>query len=363
MRANTVIQLWVSVACFACGANETVDYCVEKGKIADPPVGCHGNTLSLLATATSSVQRYNDQVAWSEQTIALDESDVYWSDVNGRVLRTPKRGGETAELLPASACSIADVVVDDSYAYFGQNCRIEGDDSGFPVRGRVVRIDKSGSGELELASFDRTEIRFLQVVDGSVYFMTDTVITSSVRVTSSDGTDSPGRAPLVTVSSPHLPFVVHGTDLYYGDNAKQRVERRPLAGGGAVTVAVTAEVVSDLQVIDGVLHWQLRDSAANSSVSYRASADGASGELALTGPCTDLLTGDELGYYGVGDIDPEASTALRVHRWLAPDYENELLAAGLNMPSGLAMDKARLYFTDLVWTDEPQKLRLMSVPR
>jgi hypothetical protein len=236
MRSNFLVQLALSMVCLACGANETVDYCTQAGKAADPPVGCAGSKVSVLAAVTNSSQRYNDQVAWSQQTLALDTNDVYWSDVNGRVLRTPRAGGETAELLPASACSIADVALDDSYLYFGQNCRIEGDSSGFPVRGRVVRIDKTGSGELELARFDLTEIRFLQVVDGNVYFMTDNVVSSSVRVASADGTDQNGqREPLVTASSPHLPFVVHDAALYYGDNAQLRIERRPLAGGGAVS--------------------------------------------------------------------------------------------------------------------------------
>lgn len=365
MRGNILIQVGLSImACFACSANDTVDYCTEKGKTADVPVGCNGSTVSVLAAVTNSSQRYNDQVAWSQQTVELDADNVYWSDVNGRVLRTPRQGGDTAELLAASACSIADIAVDDSYVYFGQNCRIEGDGSGFPVRGRVARTDKTGSDELELASFDRTEIRFLQVVDGSVYFMTDNVVSSAVRVASADGVDEPGGGePLVTVSSPHLPFVVHDADLYYGDNAGLRLDRRPLAGGDAVNVAQVSDFVLGVQVIDGAVHWLVSNSAApNLSSLYRASDDGL-GEPVLMGAATDLLTGDELGYYGVGDIDPEAATTLRVHRWLAPDYESELLAAGLNAPGGLAMDESRLYFTDLTWADEPQKLSLLSVPR
>jgi hypothetical protein len=120
--------------------------------------------------------------------------------------------------------------------------------------------------------------------------------------------------------------------------------------------------VQDVLVIDGTVHWLISDSAApNPRSLYRASSAGGLGELVLA-PATELLTGDELGYYGVGDIDPSAAPALRVHRWLAPDYESELLAAGLNAPGGLAMDASRLYFTDLAWDREPQKLSLLSIP-
>jgi hypothetical protein len=367
MRTKTLTQLGaMSLACLACVAcgNDTIDYCAEEGQTADPPVGCNGKTVTVLATFTNTVERSNATVAWSRQTIALDEVYAYWSDVNGRLLRTPKQGGQTEELLPASACSIADVAVDETFVYFGQNCRIAGIEGGFPIVGRVARVDKAGGNELELASFEFNEIRYVQAAGEHVYFMTDDVVSSAVRRAARDGSDELGSsAPLVSVFSPHLPFVVQGSDLYYADNAGLRIERLPLEGGEAITVAEAADFVTRLQVIDGVLHWQIRDlDAANSTFLFRATSATA-GQPALEGRCSELLIGDERGYYGVGDIDPDSSTALRVHRWLAPSFANELLAAGLNTPEGMAMDESRVYFTDHLWADEPQKLRLMSVPR
>src|SRR5260221_7063226 len=77
----------------ACSGPATADPCVTDGVQTDPPVACAGSNLAVLAQYEFPSERWTAQIGASHQAIALDATDVYWSDVGGRALRTPKNGG------------------------------------------------------------------------------------------------------------------------------------------------------------------------------------------------------------------------------------------------------------------------------
>ncbi|HVJ14882.1 MAG TPA: hypothetical protein VM686_05555, partial [Polyangiaceae bacterium] len=205
MRAKFALLSFL--AGLGCSEEDGIDYCVETGKAATPPVGCNGNPVVVLATSENSLERWDDQIAYSHQAVALDDDNVYWANINGNVLKTPKGGGDTEWLIGESACSISDVAVDDGFVYFGQNC------SGDPValRGTVQRLDQTTFPPTVLFFADLTEVRQVQPVGDRVYFTSDDFVSSRLSIVPSDGVGN--LEILLQSDAPHLPYVVDGTAL------------------------------------------------------------------------------------------------------------------------------------------------------
>jgi hypothetical protein len=356
MRATFVSLSFI--VCLGCSERDVVDFCVENGKTASPPVGCDGNPIAVLATSENSHQRWDDQVAYSHQAVALDDENVYWADVKGNVLKTPKSGGSTKWLLGESPCSISDVAAVSGVVYFGQNC--SGGD--VALKASVQRLDQT-TGPTVLWWADLLEVRQVQPVGDRVYFTSDDFASSWLFAVPSDGKGN--LEILLQTGAAHLPFIIDAGALYYGDNAAQQVRRRDLETGDETVIADVTSTILSLHLIGGALHFRVSESGTqNSCVFHRVSASGEGSERAYDGICPELVSGDASGYYGAGQLQqPGEASAFRVGRWLAPDFTLTLLAAGLNSPQAIAMDETHLFVTDLSMFDDPMKLRLLRVQR
>ena len=349
----------------ACSGPATADPCVTDGVQTDPPVACAGSNLAVLAQYEFPSERWTAQIGASHQAIALDATDVYWSDVGGRALRTPKNGGPTEELLPDTGCSITDVAVDDTYVFFGQNCRLDGSGSDFPIRAKLARMDKLTHRTLDLALTELAEFRHIVPAGDQVYFTMFTLDEIFLRTVSRDGPTVSAAAPfgpIVHLQTAHLPFVLSDKDVYYADNSTLRIVDRK-DDGTSIDLATTERFVLALTEVNGTVHW-LDEKIQQSQAVYRLwrAPNGGTAELAIDGPVVEHMTGDAEAYVGAGDLDLETSITDRVYRW-QPSGGRVALAAGLHRPEGIALDTESVYVTDLTLPDRTVRLKLLKISR
>jgi hypothetical protein len=353
----------------ACGQDH-FDPCVELGgPPPSHPVGCvEGADPTVLAELSVPSSERNEEVAFSERHVALDEQYAYWSDYSGRILRTPKAGGATDVLLEWSSCSIADLAVDDAGVYFGENCRdpdLEGRTS-FPVEGTAAWLSKDDGTRHDLSAKLLSDVRHVAVSDGEVYWVvSDEVGSSELKKTHRDGSVPPGLAStLVGVESASLVFAVGKDDVAWFDAPNKVILRIPKEGGLAAVVTPAVDMES-MSAVGGDIHLVQRafvDENTTEHLLWRVPLAGGRGKRPFDGAVTEFIATDGTGYYGAGFITPDGAVTYRVYRWLPPEYEPEEIAAAIERPKGFALDATHLFVVDES-LDDPFTLRLVRIAR
>src|SRR6185436_4334753 len=361
---HSSLRVALALGVLACSTTEPApDPCTVDGVQTNPPVACGTARLTVLARYEVPSARWAAQIGTSHQSIVLDGTDVYWSDVGGRVLRTPKLGGPTEELLPDSGCSISGLAADDVFLFFSENCRSDQSTRSFPVRGRLVRMNKATRESLDLALTQFAEIRSVQLRGDQVYFTMATPGDVVLRVVGRDGPTVPADAPSGAVDSlhaPHLPFALGAADVYYGDNVNRQVTLQK-ADGTTTTVATSDNFVSSIAFFNGMVHW-LDWKVENLQPVYALwrVRDGVV-EPATLGPSAEYLAGEGDDYYGAADLDRDSPVTVRLLRWRSQAAPT-ILAAGLHRTEGIALDDSAVYVTDLE-VIETARLTLLKVTR
>jgi hypothetical protein len=355
----------------ACDDNDPDPCTTSHGPRGSQPVACVGGAdpvvLGEVAAPSSAI---NTEVAISNRRVVLDDTYAYWSDYAGRILRTPKAGGATDEILGPSECSIADMAVDDVGIYFGQNCLVPAlqDRTNFPVEGKVAWLGKADQVRHDLASEQFTDVRQIAVNEATVYWVMSDEATASYLRSAPRDLAVPmmsGMAFSALVSSTlFLPFTLDGNGIVWWDT-KGELRRSSLSGGPSSLVSPATSVES-LFVSGGSIHW-VENVRASSGHMERHLLGMPSGGIdprrIFDGIVTEhVATSDGSDYYGVGYNTPDGTIVNRVYRWRAPQYEPETVAAAIEWPQSIAVDEAHVFFVDQSMSD-PFTLRLIRVTR
>lgn len=363
-RASVCASL---LLCALAACDSQPNPCTSDESYSGKPVACRaGTNVRILANVATSSEEWTSQIAFSEHRVALDDEYAYWADYKGRILRTPKAGGHTDVLLEASACTIADLAVDDVGVYFGQNCEVPeyASMTNFPVRGSVSWLDKESGERHELAEQKLADVREVTVRDGIVYWTLSNEINSSTLHRVPRDQPIHTDTQVVRANAVYLPFGLSDDRVLWLEGGSKGLRSSPLEGGIGELLTATTQLVEWLAVADDAVSWTERTIIDNGAVErrlFRISVAGGEPIEPLAGLVTEYMATDGTDYYGVGDNSATNQVADRVYRWRAPDYEPEVLAAGLSSPENMAIDDTHVFVLDREL--ERKSLRLLRVSR
>jgi len=340
-----------ALACWGCAADDPNPCLVDEGYLGDP-VGCvDGRAPAKLWSGTARARPEEASTSFGP-SLVLDETDVYWSTRDERVLRVAKTGGRVTELVSLSNCSIRGLAVDDAWVYYTRNCA----DPTHLLRSTLERVPKSG-GEDEVLAEQYFESREVTLGAGRVLWLhvswADPV--SFVRQLDPTSAERPGPddsfEALAVASATYLPFVALGGEVYWFDASGRTLHVTPIGGGQSDSrlVASLESEVLELFAEGDCLFWTARDNVEH-VLGYRIHkrcGDSGQEELAMAERATErmVVRGEEL--FGAGDNDPSSATYVaRVYRWSPPDFEPTTIAAGLDFVQALARDETHLYWID-----------------
>jgi Domain of unknown function (DUF5050) len=256
--------------------------------------------------------------------LALDDFNVYWTDLSGGgVIRVDKEGKTAPIHVAVKQGAPWDVDVDDTTVFW--TCS-DG--------GAVMQAPKLADGGQTTPFWSGPDASALEIAvdDGWVYW---TVDGAGVYRAPKDG----GAATLVTAGAADG-LALDGTRVYWTEHlSKGRIMAADKGGGAEATLAAGQTSPSRLAIDDANVYWVSDTSDAIAMV-----AKGG-------GPVTVLAQGSRviLGGLAVDDTwvywaNSGAGSIARVRK--APPHDQEILAQGLTVPVSVAVDATHLYFTN-----------------
>ncbi|MCC6901986.1 MAG: hypothetical protein IT377_23645 [Polyangiaceae bacterium] len=260
--------------------------------------------------------------------LALDGSTLFWTRLDGKVMRSDVSGGSVQELFDGAdflSCSLA---VTPTHVYFSEQ-----------EAGRVLRVPRDGGPAEELAKGQGQPGAFV-LGDGVVYWLDHGA--SAVMSLPVDGAGPPQvlaafpkKAGGLAVDATHVYTIV-------GDFKDGRaLHRVPVAGGPAEKLTET-HGSGDIVVDSTQVYWA--EANLPGRVARAPIAGGAAEAVQVNEGLPVAVALDESSvYFSEGN---GISAQYRV--WRAPKSggEPELLVNGQCGPYGLAMDATRLYWTN-----------------
>jgi hypothetical protein len=256
--------------------------------------------------------------------LALDEVNVYWTDVNGGGVVRVDKEGKTAPLhVGLNQGSPWDVDVDDASVYW--TCS-DG--------GAVIRSPKDGDGGQTTALWQQADASALEIAvdEAWVYWTVDGV--GVFRAPKGGGDAS------LLASGAAEGLALDGTRIYWTEHlARGSVRADDKAGGAPAIVAAAQTSPSRVAIDEANVYWvsDISDAIA------MAPKDG--------GAVTVLAQGKEVKIGGIA-VDETwvywansgARTIARVLK--APPHDVEILAQNLGVPVGVAVDATHVYWTN-----------------
>ena len=356
------------VASCLLGCGDDVDPCVEDdGYLGDAAVGCLGGGAPAQLWSEARRARPDGASTSGGQSLVLDESHVYFTTGDERVLSIPKGGGEARELVPISACSIRGLAVDEDWLYYTRNCA----DERYFLRSALERVPKEG-GAPELLAQHPHQSRDVQVGGGFVFWQHVPLgmQESFVRILDLASGERPGLtdpfSPLASATGPIMPFTLRGSHVLWFDAEARALVQTPIAGGESTSTSIaamlTGSFVEKLMSDGTCIYWHELE-ALDGRLAYHVGK--LCGDLgvptqAMAAPAADVMAVHEGTLYGAGDNDPSSNAYVsRVYRWAPPEFEPERLAAGLKFAQAIAVDDRNLYVLD----DTFDELRLHRIGR
>jgi hypothetical protein len=309
----------------------------------------------------------SEEWARSRRDVVLDDAYAYWSDYDGRILRTPKAGGTTEFLLEPSDCSVSSLAVDESNIYFGHNCPLpEQSGFNFGIEGRVGVIEKGTGVRRELARQQFHEVQQVAVQGGDVYwvFANPSEFTREAVLHVASPLRGDERVLLATGAF-YLPFALSPAEAVWFNATDEELWLTSLNEGHSRRLGAASSVESVF--VHGDQAYWVQQSVTPESVPkwnlMRLPLAGGEPELAFSSQSTEYVTTDGEAFFGAGHDYTEGSIVQRVMRWSPPGYEPEPLAAALYDPQGIAVDDEHVFVVDQNWEIHRLGLRLIRIDR
>lgn len=365
-RPPSVVAMTLAWVVATAGCSAGPDPCFEQA-YPDQPVGCSGARVRVLGRSEFTASRINSTVAQMVPSLALGADHAFWSDRNGRILRTPKDGGATQELRADNGCSIADLAIDEVGLYALENCRLT-EDVPFPVQMRLFRMDPETGDTTDLAIMPYAQGVAVVVHDGVVYFGMGTPSRTFVRGIPRDGPlEGPEDAftpyAILGAYGTQLPLATLGEDVLVVDRSTNEVLTLANEPGIDPTsryvhdrgIRGLADVAGTLFLVDSVLQ--------NSWYVHRGFRVTSASSLVYDESELDRLVGDSADVYVAGDVDVAPSLTTRLYS-LGANAEAAgaptAVTAGLRRVTDMALDASHVFVVD----DEiSHEVRLVSVSR
>lgn len=279
--------------------------------------------------------------------IAVDATDVYWTDASGTVMRVPISGGSPATLASGLGDVPYAIALDESSVYW----TITGD--AMPNAGSVMMLPKRGGTPITLAS--GINVPAAIAVDATGVYWDDTLFVGGGM-----GRGVIMRAPLdggapVTVASvpdnfaPAMQSV--GGDLFwaawdavpFGTGGPDAVYEVPIAGGTVTTIVTSNDVAAPTSLaVDGT-HVYWTDGTGDFAVVAAAIHGGAVTTLVsrATDPGSSIAVGGANVYWA--NLD---GSLMRV----PSSGGNVTTLATANSPEGPGNTSVALDATSVYWT-------------
>jgi hypothetical protein len=256
--------------------------------------------------------------------LALDDVDIYWTDVNGGSVEHVDKAGKTAPLhLGINQGAPWDVDVDDAAVYW--TCS-DG--------GQIVRSPKDGDGGQTTSIWSQPDASALEIAldDAWIYWTIDGA--GVFRLPKAGG-----DASLVAAGAAEG-LALDGTRVFWTEHlAKGSVRSDDKAGGAPLVVAGAQNSPSRLAVDDANVYW------VSDTIDAIAMAPKGGGAV------TVLAQGKEVKIGGIAVDDTwvywansGGGTIARVPK--SPPHDVEILAEGLTIPVAVAVDDAYVYWTN-----------------
>lgn len=278
-------------------------------------------------------------------SLAVDQTHVFFTTQNGTIQRVPKQGG-VPDILAEGVGVPWSLVLHTGHVYWAER-----------LQKVIQRTGKNGLGGVKTLCDPQINVDRLAIDNKGVYF----VIPFNVA---GQGPGSIGRVPLgggavqwiaQDLSFPHYLFVTDDR-VYFGQAESDgqkfvngSISEAPLQGGTPFEVVSGEDVVQDLTVDAEALYW-VND--VDQNVRKKTFATGEITTLATGQDTPYMMTMDETHVYWTTLF---AGTVARVAKVGGPV---ETLASGRERPFALAVDGKRVY-----WTESLEVGRVMSVPK
>jgi hypothetical protein len=281
--------------------------------------------------------------------LALDRAAVYWVDeLDGEVARIPKRGGVTMTVYSGTGGAFApgsSIAVDETDVYWtsqidkASSVTAEGGTapSSTPrlapvLYASLARQDKNGGKPTVVASSTTVAITCIILDETSMYWVHGPTIAKASKKGGPVQLLGGGQkgADCVAADAAHLYWSVGGTEANkFTDGA---IVESTKAGSQARLLVKNLERPANVHVDDRNVYWQAGDKV------FKASKDaGTPEQLAqASGPIADLAVDDTHVYF----LTPSA--LVRVSKDGGPV---DTLAENLATPTSVGVDAANVYFT------------------
>lgn len=336
-----------TTAAVQCALKETAcgDTCIELS--SDPTScgycghDCQGNACNDgLCEPTPLITGLSHP-----DSLAVDQTHVFFTTQNGTVQRLPKKGG-VPDILAAGVGVPWSLVLHAGHVYWAER-----------LQKVIQRTGKNGLGGVQTLCAPQVNIDRLAIDNKGVYFVIpfDTL---------GMGPGSIGRVPLKggavqwiaqDLHFPHYLFVT-SDNVYFGQAESDgqkfvngSISQVPLDGGVPAELLNGEDVVQDLTVDADAIYW-VND--VDQNVRRRAVGGGEITTLASGQDTPYMMAMDETHIYWTTLF---AGTVARVLKQGGPV---ETLASGRERPFALAVDGSRVY-----WTESLENGRVMSVPK
>jgi hypothetical protein len=188
-------------------------------------ISSNGGVITTLATGTSS-----------PRSLALTPTTVYWTNINGAVLKVPVGGG-AATTIASSIAPTTGIVVSGLNVYWTAKASVWKQ----PLAGGATTQIYTGMGVGDLEDI---------VSDGSNVYFTETS-NSQILATGING----GAVTVVANANTPNGIALDGTNLYWADNGNNGGIEKVATSGGAMTTIAPAQSAVSVAVDATSAYW------------------------------------------------------------------------------------------------------------
>lgn len=272
-------------------------------------------------------------------SIALDEDEVFWTDLYGGLVRsTPKSGGSGIGLGEAPGWSPIGVAVSHDYVFVTLYHP--------SMLGMVVRMDKGRHNDSFVQTSSSYNGPWAVAADGGAVYWTnryDDVMLASAPLALDTAMSLATAGVPEPVSAEPVAMALDADYVYWTQFVWGVVARTPKIGGATLEIASGQSPALGIAVDDVNVYW-----GGKTAIWRAPKAGGVLTAIVEVARFSGGVAVDDTHVYWADAGDPMAPSDGSIHR--APkggtSVAAELLLDGLEWPTNLALDAVAIYWAD-----------------